>query len=212
MTRYVLCVSFLACARAPLFLDQQLEFADHNIRLKHVFSSTIQLPGHFKTNIEKIWKNPQQPCIYYWGIQKIKILYDAVGANHDDGDPGGGRVSPARSWIYFCGHFCRFTHPTVGSSGTWMIPSLVNKNIKRPTSKRIQRHNTQAKLTISSLSTCAHLKKNLLVLNRFYQSGATRCLRGWGGSWLLASCRIRCGVSWGRRKMNFDMYFVKPTS
>lgn len=163
MTRYVLCVSFLACARAPPILDQQLEFADHNIRLKHVFSSTIQLPGHFKTNIEKIWKNPQQPCIYYWGIQNIKILYDAVGANHDDGDPGGARVSPARSWIYFCGHFCRFTHPTVGSSGTWMIPSLVNKNIKRPTSKRIQRHNTQAKLTISSLSTCAHLKKNLLV-------------------------------------------------
>lgn len=60
MTRYVLCVSFLACARAPPILDQQLEFADHNIRLKHVFSSTIQLPGHFKTlkKYEKILNNP----------------------------------------------------------------------------------------------------------------------------------------------------------
>ena len=80
-------------------------------------------------------------------------------------------------------------HPTVGSSGTWMIPSLVNKNIKRPTSKRIQRHNTQAKLTISSLSTCAHLKKNLLVLNRFLSVGRHPMFEGLRG--VLASRKLQ---------------------
>jgi len=61
MTRYVLCVSFLACARAPPILDQQLEFADHNIRLKHVFPPPFNCQDTLKQTLkkyEKILNNP----------------------------------------------------------------------------------------------------------------------------------------------------------